>query len=162
MTTPLLLTHRYLCWACMACAPVWAQGQGQAQTPSTTLASLVRDALDSPLANQSQRALVASAAARVDRARWQFDPTPSVSLENATTSGADPADQGNHRVASLRLQLRCVDKRPRWLNGPPTHDALDGLFNHHIAGWAHTPSLTQRVNTEPPRPAVTSHPMAYT
>ena len=85
MTTPLQLTHRYLCWACMACAPVWAQGQ--AQTPSTTLASLVRDALDSPPATQSQRALVASAAAGVGRARWQFDPTPPVSLENATTSG---------------------------------------------------------------------------
>ena len=154
------IIRRQLLWGCMACSPRW--GLARAQTPSTTLASLVRDALDSPLANQSQRALVASAAARVDRARWQFDPAPLVSVENATTSGADPADQGNHRVASLRLQLRCVDKRPRWLNGPPTHDALDGLFNHHIAGWAHTPSLTQRVNTEPPRPAVTSHPMAYT
>jgi hypothetical protein len=160
MTNALQLAHRYLCWVCMGCAPVWALAQ--VQTPSPTLASLVRDALASHPATQSQRALVASAAAGVDGARWQFDPKPSVSLENANTSEADPADQGNHRVASCRLQLRCVDKRPRWLNGPPTHDALDGLFNHHIAGWAHTPSSTQRVNTEPPRPAVTPHPMAYT
>ena len=87
MTTPLQLTHRYLCWACMACAPVWAQGQGQAQTPSTTLASLVTDARASPPATQSQRALVASAAVGVGRARWQFDPAPLVSVENATTSG---------------------------------------------------------------------------
>jgi adhesin transport system outer membrane protein len=47
---------------------------------------------------------VASAAAGVDSARWQFYPTPSVSLENATTSGADPLYQGDNRVATLRLQ----------------------------------------------------------
>jgi hypothetical protein len=124
--------RRQLLWGCMACSPRW--GLAQAQTPSTTLTSLVTDARASHPATQSQRALVASAAAGVGRARWQFDPTPPVSLENANTSEADPADQGNHRVASLRLQLRCVDKRPRWLNGAPTHHALDGLFNHRIAG----------------------------
>jgi adhesin transport system outer membrane protein len=47
---------------------------------------------------------VASAVAGVDSARWQFYPTPSVSLENATTSGADPLYQGDNRVATLRLQ----------------------------------------------------------
>jgi adhesin transport system outer membrane protein len=47
---------------------------------------------------------VASAAAGVDSARWQFYPTPSVSLENATTRGADPLYQGDNRVATLRLQ----------------------------------------------------------
>ena len=86
----------------MAFATVWAQGQ--AQTPSPTLASLVRDALASHPTTQSQRALVASAAAGVDSARWQFYPTPSVSLENATTSRADPLYQGDNRVATLRLQ----------------------------------------------------------
>jgi adhesin transport system outer membrane protein len=90
----------------MACAPVWAQAQTTAPTPSPspTLASLVRDALDSHPATQSQRALVASAAAGVESARWQFYPTPSVSLENATTGGADPSYQGDNRVATLRLQ----------------------------------------------------------
>jgi adhesin transport system outer membrane protein len=81
---------------------VWALAQVQA--PSPTLASLVRDALASHPATQSQRALVASAAAGVDSARWQFYPTPSVSLENATTRGADPLYQGDNRVATLRLQ----------------------------------------------------------
>jgi adhesin transport system outer membrane protein len=81
---------------------VWALAQ--VQTPSPTLASLVRDALASHPATQSQRALVASAAAGVDSARWQFYPTPSVSLENATTRGADPLYQGDNRVATLRLQ----------------------------------------------------------
>jgi adhesin transport system outer membrane protein len=90
----------------MACASVWAQAQttAPASVPSPTLASLVRDALDSHPATQSQRALVASAAAGVESARWQFYPTPSVSVENATTSGADPSYQGDNRVATLRLQ----------------------------------------------------------
>ena len=47
---------------------------------------------------------MASAAAGVESARWQFYPTPSVSLENATTSGTDPSYQGDNRVATLRLQ----------------------------------------------------------
>ena len=102
MTTALQLACRNLLLVCMACTPVWAQGQ--VHTPSPTLASLVRDALASHPATQSQRALVASAAAGVDSARWQFYPTPSVSLENATTSGADPLYQGDNRVATLRLQ----------------------------------------------------------
>jgi adhesin transport system outer membrane protein len=90
----------------MACVPVWVQAQttAPAPAPSPTLASLVRDALDSHPTTQSQRALVASAAAGVESARWQFYPTPSVSLENATTSGADPSYQGDNRVATLRLQ----------------------------------------------------------
>jgi adhesin transport system outer membrane protein len=102
MTARLQVVCRKLLWGFVAFAPVWALAQ--VQTPSPTLASLVRDALASHPATQSQRALVASAAAGVDSARWQFYPTPSVSLENATTSGADPLYQGDNRVATLRLQ----------------------------------------------------------
>jgi adhesin transport system outer membrane protein len=100
------LAYKYLLLVCMACAPLWAQAQtaAPAPAPSPTLASLVRDALDSHPTTQSQRALVASAAAGVESARWQFYPTPSVSLENATTSGTDPSYQGDNRVATLRLQ----------------------------------------------------------
>ena len=106
MTTPVQLAYKNLLLVCMACVPVWAQAQttAPAPAPSPTLASLVRDALDSHPTTQSQRALVASAAAGVESARWQFYPTPSVSLENATTSGADPSYQGDNRVATLRLQ----------------------------------------------------------
>ena len=102
MTARLEVVCRKLLWVCMAFAPVWAQGQ--VQSPGPTLASLVRDALASHPATQSQRALVASAVAGVDSARWQFYPTPSVSLENATTRGADPLYQGDYRVATLLLQ----------------------------------------------------------
>ena len=106
MTIPVQLAYKNLLLVCMACAPVWAQAQttAPAPAPSPTLASLVRDALDSHPTTQSQRALVASAAAGVESARWQFYPTPSVSLENATTSGTDPSYQGDNRVATLRLQ----------------------------------------------------------
>jgi adhesin transport system outer membrane protein len=106
MTTPVQLAYKNLLLVCMACVPVWVQAQttAPAPAPSPTLASLVRDALDSHPTTQSQRALVASAAAGVESARWQFYPTPSVSLENATTSGADPSYQGDNRVATLRLQ----------------------------------------------------------
>jgi len=100
------LAYKNLLLVCMACAQLWAQAQtaAPAPAPSPTLASLVRDALDSHPTTQSQRALVASAAAGVESARWQFYPTPSVSLENATTSGTDPSYQGDNRVATLRLQ----------------------------------------------------------
>lgn len=106
MTTPVQLAYKNLLLVCMACAQLWAQAQtaAPAPAPSPTLASLVRDALDSHPTTQSQRALVASAAAGVESARWQFYPTPSVSLENATTSGTDPSYQGDNRVATLRLQ----------------------------------------------------------
>ena len=81
---------------CLVGVPVWAQAQ--------TLEALVLDALAMHPSTLSQRAQVASATAGVDSARWQFYPTPSVSLENAATSGADPLYQGDKRVATLRLQ----------------------------------------------------------
>ena len=100
MTAPLQVFSRKLLWGCMACAPWWGLAQAQAQT----LEALIQDTLASHPATQSQRAQVASATAGVDSARWQFYPTPSVSLENAATSGADPLYQGDKRVATLRLQ----------------------------------------------------------
>ena len=100
MTARLQVVCRQLLWGCMACAPWWGLAQAQAQT----LEALILDTLATHPATQSQRALVASAAAGVDSARWQFYPTPSVSLENAATSGADALYQGDKRVATLRLQ----------------------------------------------------------
>jgi adhesin transport system outer membrane protein len=80
----------------MAWAPLWAQAQ--------TLESLIRDALGTHPSTQSQRALVASAEAGLESARWQFFPTPSVSLENASAKATDPLYQGDKQVATLRLQ----------------------------------------------------------
>jgi adhesin transport system outer membrane protein len=104
MTARLQAVCRQLLWGCMACAPWWGLAQAQAQAQAHTLEALIQDTLATHPATQSQRAQVASAAAGVDSARWQFYPTPSVSLENAATSGADPLYQGDKRVATLRLQ----------------------------------------------------------
>jgi len=85
-----------------ALAPVAnAQGLGQ----------LIGIALASHPSAQSQRALVDSAQAGVGGARWQFFPTPSVSVETARTSSSDRLYQGEDRVSILRLQ------QPLWTGG---------------------------------------------
>lgn len=96
MARPLQVAYRNLLFGCLACAPLWAQAQ--------TLESLIRDALDTHPSTQSQRSLVASAAAGLESARWQFFPTPSLLIENATASSTDPLYQGDKQVATLRLQ----------------------------------------------------------
>jgi hypothetical protein len=118
----------------MACAPVWAQAQ--------SLEALIQDALATHPSTQSQRAQVASAMAGVESALWQFDPLPSVALENAATRSSDPLCQGDKRVTTLPYGTAC----------------LTTIFR----GRATPPSLTQRVNAEPPRPAAKPHSMAYT
>lgn len=134
MTPNLQVLRRQLLWGCMACAPVWAQAQ--------SLEALILDARATHPSTQSQLAQVASAMAGVESARWQFDPTPSVALENAATRSSDPLYQGDKRVTTLPHRTAC----------------LTTIFR----GQATPPSLTQRVNAEPPRPAVTPHSMAYT
>ena len=62
---------------CLVGIPVWSQAQ--------TLEALVLDALAMHPSTLSQRAQVASAMAGVEGARWQFYPTPSVSVETANT-----------------------------------------------------------------------------
>jgi outer membrane protein TolC len=52
------------------------------------LEQLIASALASHPSAQGQRALVQSAEAGVDSARWQFYPTPSVSVETANASAA--------------------------------------------------------------------------
>jgi Outer membrane efflux protein len=72
---------------------------------------LISTALDTHPQTLSQRALVQSAAAGVDGARWQFYPTPSVSVEAAGASASDRLYQGDNRVSTLRLQ------QPLWTGG---------------------------------------------
>ncbi len=86
-----------------ALLPLSAQAQ--------VLEQLIAAALASHPAAQGQRALVESAQAGVDSARWQFYPTPSVSVEAANASAADPAYQGDKRVSTVRLQ------QPLWTGG---------------------------------------------
>ena len=75
------------------------------------LEQLIASALASHPSAQGQRALVQSAEAGVDSARWQFYPTPSVSVESANASATDRLYQGDNRVSTLRLQ------QPLWTGG---------------------------------------------
>ena len=100
MTKTLQALRRQLLWGCMAFAPWWGLAQAQAQS----LEALIQDALANHPSTQSQRAQVASGIAGVESARWQFYPTPSVTLENAATRSTDALYQGDQRVTTLRLQ----------------------------------------------------------
>ena len=75
------------------------------------LEQLIASALTSHPSAQGQRALVQSAQAGVDSARWQFYPTPSVSIETANASATDPLYLGDNRVSTVRLQ------QPLWTGG---------------------------------------------
>jgi adhesin transport system outer membrane protein len=75
------------------------------------LEQLIAIALASHPSAQAQTALVQSSQYGVDSARWQYYPTPSLSIEAAGTSGNDTLYQGNNRVAIARLQ------QPLWTGG---------------------------------------------
>ena len=91
---------------CCALLPTLAQ----TQTP-TSLPQLLSAVLATHPAVQGQRAQLQSAQAGVDSARWQYYPTPSVSLETAAASAADRLYQGDRLVTTLRLQ------QPLWSGG---------------------------------------------
>lgn len=61
---------------------------------------------------QSQSRLIGAAQSDVKGSKWQFYPTPSVSVEQANASSADPSySKGDGRVVVLRLQ------QPLWTAG---------------------------------------------
>lgn len=84
----------------------WAS-PSQAQT----IEKLIAGVLISHPSTQSQRSLVAAAASGVESARWQFYPTPAVSIESAEHSSSDALYQGDKQVTTLRLQ------QPLWTGG---------------------------------------------
>ena len=75
------------------------------------LENLIALALSSNPLTQSQQSLVESAKVGVDSARWQFYPTPSVSVEMANASSSDLLYQGDKRVSIGRIQ------QPLWTGG---------------------------------------------
>ena len=95
------LSGLYLAALLLCTLPVHAQ----------RLEQLINSALASHPSAQGQRALVESAEAGVDSARWQFYPTPSVSIETAQASATDRLYQGDNRVSTARLQ------QPLWTGG---------------------------------------------
>ncbi len=94
------------------------------------LEHLIASALASHPSAQGQRALVQSAEAGVDSARWQFYPTPSVSIETVNASATDGLYQGDNRVSTARLQ------QPLWTGGRLTAGmdrATAGLVVSHAS-----------------------------
>jgi len=75
------------------------------------LENLIALALSSNPLTKSQQTLVESAKVGVDSAKWQFYPTPSVSVEMANTSSSDLLYQGDKRVSIGRIQ------QPLWTGG---------------------------------------------
>lgn len=72
---------------------------------------LIASALSSHPSQKSQLLLLQSAQAGIDSARWQFYPTPSLSVEQVGASPTDPSYQGTSSVKRLSLQ------QPLWTGG---------------------------------------------
>lgn len=75
------------------------------------LPRLIEEAVASHPLVRSQQAGTDAAKAGVDAARWQFFPTPSLSVEQVDAEANDTDYQGDDRVATLRLQ------QPLWAGG---------------------------------------------
>jgi adhesin transport system outer membrane protein len=75
------------------------------------LRDLLTMAVSSHPAIQAQQSLVGAAQDNVSGARWQYFPTPSVSVQNARTGATDPAYAGDSRVTVLALT------QPLWTGG---------------------------------------------
>jgi len=75
------------------------------------LEPLISAVLSSHPSQRSQALLLQSAQAGLESARWQFYPTPSVSVEQASVSETDPSYQGDSNVKTLSLQ------QPLWTGG---------------------------------------------
>jgi len=76
-----------------------------------SLEELIAKTLSAHPSAQGQRELILSATAGVDSARWQYYPTPSVSVETANTAASDRLYQGDSSVSTVRLQ------QPLWTGG---------------------------------------------
>ncbi len=99
---------RGLCTLALALA---LPSPGHAAAGPLTLETLIASTLQTHPAVQARRANQGAARAEVDAARWQFFPTPSVSVERAGAGGHDINYQGDSTVATLRLE------QPLWTGG---------------------------------------------
>lgn len=75
------------------------------------LEKLILTALAAHPSIQAQQAQERGARADVDSARWQYFPTPSVSVEKARASASDPSYPGSSTMSTVRLQ------QPLWSGG---------------------------------------------
>lgn len=101
--TYLVKTHSVLCVACFALMPALAS--------ANSLVNIIKEAIDTHPAVQTQMANNEAAQSNVDVAKWQYYPTPSVSVEQASASAKDLSYQGDDKVSIVRLQ------QPLWTAG---------------------------------------------
>ena len=75
------------------------------------LFGLIRETLLSHPSIRAQEGLRQAATAGLEAARWQFFPTPSVTLEGVSTSGQDSSYRGDKQYSVFRIQ------QPLWSGG---------------------------------------------
>jgi adhesin transport system outer membrane protein len=97
--------------ACAFVPLAWLMWLVPGTASAQVLENLVATALLSHPSAAGQRALVASAQAGLESAHWQLYPTPSATVESASSSANDPSYRGNPQVATFRLQ------QPLWTGG---------------------------------------------
>jgi adhesin transport system outer membrane protein len=108
---PLRLTGTPRAAARVACRLALALPMLAQAAEPVTLTSLVASVVATHPAVQAQRAQQDVAQSEVDAARWQFFPTPSISVEKASAGRTDLNYAGDGTVSTLRLQ------QPLWTGG---------------------------------------------
>lgn len=107
-------------WSCrVASRAVWTFSLGvflficsvQSFAQETTLTSLVQAALQHHPSLRGSQQRQDAAGSGLEAARWQFWPTPSVSVESVGANQDDPSYRGDASVSYLRLQ------QPLWTGG---------------------------------------------
>jgi adhesin transport system outer membrane protein len=94
---------------------------------ATTLPGLLAETLSTYPALRMQRGLGEAAQAGIEGARWQFYPTPSIAVEQASSSSRDISYGGDNHVTTLRLQ------QPLWTGGRLTGNLNKAEANALIA-----------------------------
>ena len=94
---------------------------------SQSLPQLIEAASSSHPSVRNQQAQQRAALKNVEAAKWQFYPTPSLSMEGVNASKDDPAYQGDNRVTYLRIQ------QPLWTGGRLSSNQDKALVNLSLA-----------------------------
>ena len=103
-----------LLWVLVCSAGAQTQGlvlRPELQISMGGLSSLIALTIGTHPVIQVQNSLLAAAQQGVSNARWQYFPTPSISVQGAQVSRSDPAYSGDSRVAILALT------QPLWTGG---------------------------------------------
>jgi len=94
---------------------------------ATSLPELIIDAVNTHPVVRSRLAQVKSSEAGIDTARWQFYPTPSISVEAVNASQSDLGFQGDDYVATARIT------QPLWTAGGLTAGLQKAKANFSVS-----------------------------